>query len=150
MGHRNLISQKRLEEFFFHRVRSACNHLSLKTTPHTEFYLVRLLSDYHQSDKLYPTEDSKVTPLAIRYLESVQSDSEEGILSLRQLGDFTLYITGFFQDSLHRSNVDLAYYLSLGGNAYHRLHTLADKAQMLEVFQETFFELASRFPSLEG
>lgn len=147
MGQGNLISQKRLEEFFFHQVRHACRNLSLRTTPHTEFYLVRLLSEFCQSDKLYPDEVSKKTPLAIRYLECLQSEKEDGILLLRQLGDFTLYMTGFFQDSLYRSNVDIGYYFTLGGNAFHRLHSLADKAQMLEVFQETFFELASKFPS---
>lgn len=145
-----LIPQKGVEEFFFHQVRSAINNQNLSTHPHTEFYLVRLLSNFCQSDRLFPDEESKATPLAIRYLQSLELkrlDHVRGVQLLQELGDFTLYITGFFQESLQRSSVDLNYYFTLGGNAYHRLHTLGERSQMLEVFQETFLDLASRFPA---
>ena len=147
MDRARLVPQKGVEEFFFHQVRSALTNQNLSIHPHTEFYLVRLLTNFCQSDRLFPDEESKVTPLAIRYLRSVQQGHNESIRLLQELGDFTLYITGFFQESLQRSQVDLSYYFSLGGNAYHRLHTLGERSQMLEVFQETFLDLASRFPA---
>jgi hypothetical protein len=147
MDQDRLIPQKGVEEFFFHQVRSAINNQNLSTHPHTEFYLVRLLSNFCQSDRLFPDEESKVTPLAIRYLQSLQLDRLDSVRLLQELGDFTLYTTGFFQESLQRSHMDLSYYFSLGGNAYHRLHSLGERSQMLEVFQETFLDLASRFPA---
>jgi hypothetical protein len=150
MGQARLLPQKGVEEFFFHQVRSAITNQNLSTHPHTEFYLVRLLTNFCQSDRLFPDEESKVKPLAIRYLQSLELknlDWVRGVQLLQELGDFTLYITGYFQESLQRSRVDLNYYFSLGGNAYHRLHSMGERSQMLEVFQETFLDLASRFPA---
>jgi len=147
MDRAHLISQKGLDEYFFQQVRSAISNQNLDTNPHTEFYLVRLLSSYCQSDRLYPDEESRETPLAIRYLQTLQLQHLESIRVLQDLADFTLYITGFFQESLQRSNVDIDYYFSLGRNAYQRLHSLGERSQTLEAFRDTYWELSSQFPS---
>lgn len=147
MGPTQVIIQKGLEEYFFQQVRSACLNQHLEASDHTEYYLVRLLSDFCRRETLYPKNWETDRPLAIQYLEIFQLGIMERIPLLKSLGDCTLYITGFFQESLNRSGLDINYYFSLGGNAYRKLHAIADQTQMLEVFQETFAELSERFPA---
>jgi hypothetical protein len=69
----------------------------------------------------------------------------EGYRLLKQLADFALYISGFFQDSLSGKLVDVDYYIQMGGNAYHRLHDLSRFRGSGEAFGETFLELALNF-----
>lgn len=59
---------------------------------------------------------------------------------LRQVGDLSLFISGFFADSLTRSLVDIDYYMALGEFAYGSLARQSD-----ETFGGVFDELAGKF-----
>src|SRR4030095_13474592 len=61
------------------------------------------------------------------------------------LGDFSLFISGFFQDSLSRKLVDVDYYISMGEGAYQQLSSLRAFRKQQELFSMIFSELASRF-----
>src|SRR6185369_4574868 len=106
-----LIQTAALEDYFLGEVRGTFEKQKVKAHPHTEFYLVRLLSDFCRRDNLYSSPQREDTPLAILYLESLQNDGIEGLRLLKQIADFALYISGFFQDSLQRRNIDLDYYV---------------------------------------
>lgn len=147
MGSKNLKLTSGVEEFFIKRVRAACLNQHLNIDHHTEFYLVRLLSDFCRPEGHNALYSESTKPLAIHYLESLQQEPKEKIPNLKQLGDLILYLTGFFQESFHRKQLDLEYYYTLGGSAYHRLHELSEQNYRLEAFQETFLELARQFPS---
>ena len=64
---------------------------------------------------------------------------------LKYLGDFSLFISGFFQDSLNRKIIDLDYYVAMGGGAYHQLSSSTNFKKQPELFSKIFSELASRF-----
>lgn len=147
MGQEDLIIDHKVEEFFFHQIRQACFNQNLESSPHTEFYLVQLLSHFSHREGMVALSQNRERPLAIQYLESLQSQSEDRIPLLKGLGDFILYVSGFFQESLERRGMELSYYFSLGENAYRNLHALSDQNQILEAFQETFAELATKFPA---
>ncbi|MFO1463228.1 MAG: hypothetical protein U1F66_05585 [bacterium] len=136
-----------IEEHFLEEVRGAFQKQRLNAHPHTEFYLVRLLSDFSRRDNLFGQAGSEDTPLAILYLESLQNGGLEGLRTIKKIADFALYISGFFQDSLHRQNIDLDYYAAMGGSAYRRLHSGARETGLGEAFCETFLELSDRFLS---
>ena len=140
-----LIHATGLDDFFFEEVRGAFHKQKIQAHPHTEFYLVRLLSDFCRRDNLYNSLHHDDTPLAILYLESLQNGGMNGLRTLKQIADFALYTSGFFQDSLHRHNIDLDYYVSMGGSAYRRLHSRARETTHGEAFAETFWELSDRF-----
>ena len=140
-----LIQAAALEDFFLEEVRGTFQNQNIKAHPHTEFYLVRLLSDFCRRDNLYSSPQHEDTPLAILYLESLQNDGPESLRLLKQIADFALYISGFFQDSLQRKNIDLDYYVAMGGNAYRSLHSRARDTTHGEVFAETFWELGEGF-----
>jgi len=140
-----VIQTAALEEHFLSEVRSAFEKQKLQAHPHTEFYLVRLLSDFSHRDNLFSHPLSEDTPLAIAYLESLNSGGIAGLRAMKRIADFALYITGFFPDSLQRKNIDLDYYAAMGGNAYRRLHTSAREMESGGAFSETFLELSDRF-----
>jgi hypothetical protein len=67
---------------------------------------------------------------------------EQRALRLRQLGDFSLYVAGFFTDSLSRKLVDVDYYIGMGGAAYENVARLEEKRARAILFAE----LAGKFP----
>lgn len=145
MSPSSLIAATGLQDYFFQQIRQAFNNQKIDAAPHTEFYLVNMLSDFCHATKLHASPEKKQTPLAIQYLESLQMDQAEGFRLLKELGDFSLFFSGFFHDSLSRKTVDVDYYISMGGNAYHRLHSMIQSSKYGDAFRETFFELASNF-----
>ncbi len=145
MSHPNLIATKGLQDYFHHQLRQAFFNQQFEATPSTELYLVHLLSNFCHCEALYSYEDREERPLAIQYLESLQADRLERIRILKKLADFSLYIAGFFQDSLNRKNVDLNYYMTMGGNAYHGLHAMLQNYFDKTLHHETFLELSSYF-----
>ena len=144
-GPGRLIQAAALEDYFLQEIRSAFQNQRVEAHPHTEFYLVRLLSDFCRRDNLYTSPEQEETPLAILYLESLQSGGLEGLRLMKQIADFALYISGFFQDSLQGQKIDLDYYIAMGGSAYHRLHARAHETSHGAAFAETFWELSNRF-----
>ena len=140
-----LIHSTALDGYFFEEVRSAFQKQKIRAHPHTEFYLVRLLTDFCRRDNLQASPHPEDTPLAILYLESLQNGGSEGLRLLKQIADFALYTSGFFQDSLARKNIDLDYYVNMGGNAYRHLHSRARETSHGEAFAETFWELGEGF-----
>jgi len=59
---------------------------------------------------------------------------------LRNLGDSSLFVSGYFSDSLRRRVVDVDYYVSMGEYAYASLGRRDEDA-----FGEVFTELARKF-----
>ena len=60
--------------------------------------------------------------------------------SLREIGDASLFISGFFSDSLRRKLVDVDYYVSIGGSAYTALSRFD-----ADTLSPVFGELAENF-----
>jgi hypothetical protein len=112
-------------EYFRDLVESALARQRLQATELTSYYLV-----YHEGDE----------PLAVRLLRALQSGGMEQRERLRNVGDFSLFTSGFFSDSLRRKTVDVDYYVHMGEYAYGSL-SLRDK----DAFGDVFSELASRF-----
>ncbi|MBI2222755.1 MAG: hypothetical protein HYU53_16305 [Acidobacteria bacterium] len=126
-------------EYFRTLVESACEHRRLKVSDLTSYYLVNLLCGYVRfgPGSPAPLDDE---PLALRLAKALESGGEEQRARLRSLGDVSLFVSGFFSDSLRRKVVDVDYYVSMGEYAYGSLSRL-DR----DTFAVTFAELAERF-----
>ncbi len=57
-------------------------------------------------------------PLGLRLARALESGGFEQRVRLRGVGDFSLFMSGFFSDSFARRSVDVDYYRSLGECAY--------------------------------
>ena len=107
-------SQDSLQGYFHEALCSAMRNQGLASSSHTEFYLVNLLSGFATA-----TLDDQ--PLALQLAEATFASPAERAQKLREVGDRSLYVSGFFADSLSRKCIDVGYYIRLGGGAYGQL-----------------------------
>lgn len=127
-------------EYFRSLVESALEHQRVHAEALTSYYLVNLLCGYVRVGAAgRPLDDE---PLALRLARALESGGEEQRARLRTLGDVSLFVSGFFSDSLRRKVVDVDYYVSMGEYAYASLSRYER-----DTFAATFGELAERFPS---
>jgi hypothetical protein len=133
-----------LELYFHELVNDALKHQQIKADEHIAFYLVNLLSQFTKTEKFRTDEEGVPTPLAVLFCKALRETPTTKAQLLKYLGDFSLFISGFFQESLNRKLVDLDYYVTMGEGAYHHLSSLT-VFQKKQTFQQIFSELASRF-----
>jgi hypothetical protein len=124
-------------EYFKELVESALARQHVQAGHLTEYYLVNLLCQYVRLDACGGAEHGE--PLAIRLIRAMETGGVEQRARLRSLGDFSLFTTGFFSDSLNRRSADVDYYVSMGEYAYGSLSRAED------AFREVFAELARKF-----
>jgi hypothetical protein len=108
-------------EFFKEQVEAACDRQHLHPQPLTSYYVVSLLTEFMHLGKPGANAMGSAEPLAVTLLRAINSGGNSQRLGLKQVGDASLFISGFFSDSLRRSLVDVDYYVSLGGYAYRSL-----------------------------
>jgi hypothetical protein len=124
-----------VEAFFHEVVEEALQLRKVEATEPTELYLVSLLGEM-ASTRL---PDG---PLSLK-LVGQTLDPGERVKALKEVGDTSLYVTGFFAESLGRSLVDADYYIGLGEAAYRELARRLAASSVREVYEE----LAAKFPS---
>ena len=138
MGNRPALTLIAQPDAYFHElVTEALGHQNVSTQPETEFYLVNLLNKFMKSDRLNLEE-----PLALMLKQALEQSvpAMPGTM-FQHIGDTSLYIAGFFQDSLNRKLVDVDYYIDMGGAAYRYA-----SSRGVEEFKKLLYgELASRF-----
>ena len=136
-GSLTLVAQP--QAYFYELVCESLGKHQVSTSPETEVYLVNLL------EKFMTTESLKNDPLALMIKEALEEPRREEQRRLfRQVGDLSLYVAGYFQDSLNRKLVDVDYYIDMGGTAYRQVAARIDESFQRQVFGE----LAEKFGSL--
>lgn len=128
-------------EYFRGLVESALDHQHLAVQDLTSFYVVNLLAGFVHLDRSPGTGDDEA--LGVRLMQALQSAGFVQRDGLRRVGDTSLFISGFFSDSLNRSLVDVDYYMQLGERAYGSLARHGD-----QTFGEVFDELATKFSAV--
>lgn len=130
-------SHRTVQEFFHEALGAALRNQGIDSSEMTEFYLVNLLSDYAHM----PLDDE---PLALRLQSAATALPAERARQLREVGDRSLYVSGFFSDSLQRRLVDVDYYIQIGGSAYGQLARMG--SSLSGPFEPVYHELSGRFP----
>lgn len=112
----------------------------MKTLPLARGYLVDLLEFYVPAQNLFDEVDSSGRrtrdTLAEIFLKAQSADTLERIELLKKLADRSLYISGFFGDSLQRKLVDVDYYADMGGMAYGALAEVVREDTTAKVYRE--------------
>jgi hypothetical protein len=136
-----LVREQSATEYFRELVESAMDHQRVAARDVTSFYLVNLLAGFvHFERSSLGAHDDEA--LGVRLARALQAAGRRQQEALRQVGDLSLFITGFFADSLNRSLVDVDYYIQLGEYAYASLAHQGDRA-----LAGAFDELSGRFPA---
>lgn len=122
-----------MESFFRGVLLDALGQSGLQVTPDTEYYLVGLLGEFTKariSDE----------PMALKL--AAAQDPRDRVTALKEIGDTTLYVSGFFAESFNRQLVDVDYYIGMGGAAYRELASRLKSSTVAEVYGE----LSAKFP----
>jgi len=130
-----VVRRESASEYFKELVEGALAHQRIAAGELTSFYVVNLLTGFLQR----PAEEDE-TPLAFRLAEALEAAGMRQRSSLKQIGDISLFVSGFFADSLTRKLVDVDYYVSIGGTAYTALSRYET-----DTFSPVFAELAENF-----
>ena len=128
-------------EYFRSLVESALQRQRVDVQELTSFYVVNLLAGFVHLDRRrsgFPEE-----PLGVRLAQALQLPLSAQREDLRRVGDTSLFISGFFSDSLKAGLVDVDYYMQLGERAYGSLAGRQD-----DTFSEVFDELAAKFAAV--
>jgi hypothetical protein len=125
-------------EYFKELVDGALSRQGLATQELTAYYVVQLLASFLQRRLTADRDDG--TPLALRLGRALDSGGMQQRASLKEIGDVALFVSGFFSDSLHRKLVDVDYYVSIGGRAYHALSRVET-----DTFSPVYAELGEKF-----
>ncbi len=144
---RSVVLHETPRELFRELVTGVLAHRGLRIQEVTEFYVVCLLERFLEREALFagsPADGSQVEPRALLLLRALQAGREERREGLRRLGDTSLFVTGFFGDSLARSAVDPSYYVAMGERAYEALAASPGPAGSADLFGE----MAQRFEDL--
>lgn len=133
------------KEYFDEAVGSALRERKVQTTNRVKSYLVDLLDFYLFAGNLFEespeTGKKKTETLAEMYLRAANAEPTLRAEILKRLGDTSLYISGFFGESLKRKVVDIDYYAEIGGSAYGSL------AQMIsdDAAAQVYLDFSGRF-----
>jgi hypothetical protein len=123
-------------EYFKELVEGALARQGLVANELTSFYVVQLLAGFVERR----VDDDEEGPLGVRLARALDGGGVEQRTSLKQIGDLSLFVSGFFADSLRGKLVDVDYYVSIGGVAYQAL-----SRHESDTFSPAFAELAEKF-----
>jgi hypothetical protein len=127
-----------LDEFFHEVVHTALETVELEASEPASWYLVGLLGEMTRariSDE----------PLGVKLAQAGDEPSER-VRTLKQVGDTSLYVAGFFAESLSRTLIDVDYYVGLGQSAYGQLARSMGLGGSSRNLAEVYEELADKFP----
>lgn len=130
-----------VDEFFHEVVTDALSARQLEASEPAGWYLVNLLGEL--TTTRLPDE-----PLGVKLATASQGGGER-VRNLKEVGDTSLVVAGFFAESLGRSLVDVNYYVSLGKSAYGQLArhlAVPGRGGPGQSITEVYGELADNFP----
>lgn len=103
-------------DFFREEIQSVLHKQKLHLEDDIEFYVVNLLSNF-----VFSAPDLFDTPLALRLKNVLEAPEDLKASLYKDMGDSSLYMAGFFQESFNRKTYDVDYFISLGSMAYKNL-----------------------------
>jgi hypothetical protein len=133
--------------YFAELVKKGMEFRKINADPNVEMYLVGLLNHYLDARNLFEEvepESGHKAPKTLAELYMVAQNSQPAMRFelLKKLGDRSLYISGFFADSLERKLVDVDYYAEMGCVAYGSLAQSAQDSisHVYNTFSKRFLE----------
>ena len=137
-----------LRDYFRRSVEDVMENQGVDMDPHAAHYVVNLLTSFSRSEALYEDDGETygLRPLALMLADAVNANSAaERSQSLQRIGDVSLFVSGFFSDSLARNAVDIDYYINMGGNAYAVLSEEIRGTFRGNAFAHIYQELSEKF-----
>ena len=131
-----------VDEFFHEVVTDALSVVDLDASESASWYLVGMLGEFAHARL---TDE----PLGMKLAQASCDPGNPGerVRTLKTVGDTSLYVAGFFAESLNRSLVQVDYYVGIGQNAYAQLsRSLDSRTGATRTIADVYAELADQFP----
>ncbi|MCB0361179.1 MAG: hypothetical protein KDD35_00565 [Bdellovibrionales bacterium] len=128
------------KDYFNEIVMEAFSERKVLSSAGGKSYIVELLQFYLHTGNLFSEKKGEgkrgQETLAELYLKAVGSQPAVSKGMFKRLADSSLYISGFFGDSLKRKIVDIDYYAEIGGSAYGHLASLSADDSLAFVYSD--------------
>jgi hypothetical protein len=147
----HVVPVQNLRDYFRESMDAAIDKQGVAVDPHATHYVVNLLTLFARSEDLYEDHGAAygLKPLALMMVDAVEAPTaEQRNLALQRIGDVSLFIAGFFSDSLAHRLVDLDYYIYMGGNAYGSLSDEIRSSFRGRALAGVYRELAHKFQTV--
>ncbi|MCY4321834.1 MAG: hypothetical protein OXC37_05500 [Bdellovibrionaceae bacterium] len=135
-----IISNKSFKEFFHKELSPYTLPINIKN------YLINLLYFYLNSEQFFEKKAGETKFHEIQLLEwyekSLVSNTQEKLYLFKRMGDFSLYLSGFFRQAIRKKLTHLSYYQEMGQSAYHYV------SQSYPPKSNVFTELSGKFKEL--
>ena len=99
-----IVTSTSLREYFKDMVGTAIENQKITVAPPTEFYVVNLLAEFLDAENLFRAEGDgssrEEEPLAFILKRAQEQQGFERVRELKRLGDTSLYVSGYWGDSL--------------------------------------------------
>ena len=140
---------KDLNSYFESEVANVARKQGLNVSPFAQRYLAGVLSRFANANEFLQkstiTDGKNAFPsIFSMWLEGLTQSMGAQMSQMQLVGDLTLFTTGFFSEKLHRSSIDMDFYVAMGGKAYERAGHLRESIAA-ERALNVFFELAENF-----
>jgi hypothetical protein len=113
-----LVASASMREYFREALGTAIKKTDVRLTDTAQAYLVNLLAEFVRSDAAFAGTDKGERPALVDlFTRAQEADPSEAVRIYKHMGDSSLYMSGFFQESVEES-VGVEYYVSMGGSAY--------------------------------
>ncbi|HPI40807.1 MAG TPA: hypothetical protein PLJ21_08370 [Pseudobdellovibrionaceae bacterium] len=124
------------EGHFKELVREGLEKRRIDTYPQIESYLVQVLESHMSVGNLFQFNDSSKdsSTYAELYLKAINADLPIKREILKKMGDRSLYLCGFFSDSLQRKIIDVDYYIEMGVLAFDSLSKVVKEDTVVKVY----------------
>lgn len=125
-----LVLENSLQVFFYDMLHDL-NKKSQHPLPNEMIYYTSLVMDtFGSSDKYFEEVEGKVRDkiLGIRLLESYQLPKEKQKNAIKDIGETSLLLCGYFSESLNKKIIDIKYYNEVGIRAYSLLDSFVPTA----------------------
>jgi hypothetical protein len=146
-----VVPVQNLRDYFRESMDAAIDKQGVDVDPHATHYVVNLLTLFARSEDLYEDHGTAygLKPLALMMVDAIEAPTaEQRNFALQRIGDVSLFIAGFFADSLAHRLVDLDYYIYMGGNAYGSLSDEMRGTLRGRVLADVYRELARKFQTV--
>ncbi len=143
MNTRGSIIEGDLHGFFGDLLVSASANQKLLLSEKARGYVTDLLVHFQDTEHLFSQEGVRIPILADMLHQAIDADFHRRVSILRQMGDTSLMVSGFFPEALTRRAVDLNYYQRMGETAYQQLSSLTTQVNVYDELSERFIKLAN-------
>lgn len=133
-----------IESFFLETVEAACKNQKVEASSASQQYLAGVLADFVRPDANASLSETLDRPLTLMLDDALQTPPPERFEKLKNLGDGTLYVSGFFGDHLEARGVNDGFVASIGGFAYRSAGNMLAARAKPAVF-DIYGELAENF-----